>query len=83
VEVKQEGDLGAHIEQAKKEAFAMWCHNALQQSYGPVRVVLTDLTKVCGLAWLGWHHGLVAYVAAQTSRYMVVGIQGLQLLLIT
>lgn len=45
----------------------MWCHNALQQRYGPVWVVLTDLTKVCGLAWLGWHHGLVTYVAAQTS----------------
>jgi len=28
----------------------MWCHNALRQSYGPVWVVLTDLTKVCGLA---------------------------------
>lgn len=28
----------------------MWCHNALKQSYEPVWVVLTDLTKVCGLA---------------------------------
>lgn len=30
----------------------MWCHNALQKSYGSVWVVLTDLTKVCGLAWV-------------------------------
>jgi len=53
VEVKQEGDLGAHIEQAKKEAFAMWCHNALQQSYGSVWVVLTDLTKVLRVTYHG------------------------------
>lgn len=45
VEVKKEGDLGAHIEQAKKEAFAMWCYNALQKIYTPVWVVLTDLSK--------------------------------------
>jgi hypothetical protein len=53
VEVKQEGDLAAHIEQAKKEAFAMWCHNALRQSYGPVWVVLTDLTKVLRVTYHG------------------------------
>jgi hypothetical protein len=29
----------------------MWCHNALQGSYGPVWVVLTDLSKVRGLVW--------------------------------
>jgi hypothetical protein len=40
------GILEGHMEQAKKEAFAMWCHNATQQSYEPVWVVLTDLDQV-------------------------------------
>jgi len=40
-------NLSTNIEQAKKEAFAMWCHNALHNCYGPVWVVLTDLTQVC------------------------------------
>jgi hypothetical protein len=35
-----------HVEQAKKEAFAMWCHNALLNSYEPVWVVLTNLSEV-------------------------------------
>jgi len=50
VEVKQEGQLVAHVEQAEKEAFAMWCYNALRGSFDPVWVVLTDLSKVCVLA---------------------------------
>lgn len=45
--MKQEGDLLKHMEQAKKEAFAMWCFNALRGSHKPVWVVLTDLTKGC------------------------------------
>lgn len=28
----------------------MWCHNALQEHFEPVWVVLTDLSKVCVLA---------------------------------
>jgi hypothetical protein len=44
--------LEAHIYQASKEAFAMWCHNAMHQSYEPVWVVLTDLEKVCDLRTL-------------------------------
>ena len=46
LEVKHAGRLVDHVEQAKKEAFAMWCHNALLNSYEPVWVVLTDLEKV-------------------------------------
>jgi hypothetical protein len=45
VEVKR-GNISDHIEQARKEAFAMWCHNALLGSYEAVWVVLTDLKEV-------------------------------------
>ncbi len=40
-----------HIAQAEKEAFAMWCHNALRRCYEPVWVVLTDLNKVGRGCW--------------------------------
>eukprot|EP00878_Enallax_costatus_P016670 GHUV01017490.1.p1 GENE.GHUV01017490.1~~GHUV01017490.1.p1 ORF type:complete len:264 (+),score=57.36 GHUV01017490.1:588-1379(+) len=54
VEVKKAtGDFQGFIEQARKEAFAMWCHNARQEKYDPVWVVLTDLEKVMRITYEG------------------------------
>ncbi|KIY92951.1 tetrahydrofolate dehydrogenase/cyclohydrolase, putative, partial [Monoraphidium neglectum] len=66
IEVKlMQGILEGHIEQAKKDGFAMWCHNATQQSYEPVWVVLTDLDQVLRVTYDGYNGpggGARAYV---------------------
>jgi len=55
VEVKR-GNISDHIEQARKEAFSMWCHNALLESYEPVWVVLTDLKEVLRITYDGQNY---------------------------
>lgn len=38
-----------HIEQAKKEAFALWCHNAVNGQHHQVWVLLTNGAQVRNL----------------------------------
>jgi len=47
------GELGPHYEQAKKEAFAMWCHNALQEHYEATWVVLSNVLEVVRITYIG------------------------------
>lgn len=39
-----------HVEQARKEAYALWCHNALLGRFHSVWVLLTNGVQVRGLA---------------------------------